>query len=131
MLLHTCSSYLSWPTNLLPVGSGLVCLSAAGCCFCLHSSLPSVCLPGATVAAADWLGLAELLAAMLGSGASRPTMTWPRPRVPQPPPPPPPPSLLPPEQDLKARTKLAVSGQFDALNLNKAPKFGFGYNIAY
>lgn len=35
------------------------------------------------------------------------------------------------EQDLKARTKLAVSGQFDALNLNKAPKFGFGYNIAY
>ncbi|KAL4434099.1 hypothetical protein ABPG75_000540 [Micractinium tetrahymenae] len=35
------------------------------------------------------------------------------------------------EQELKARTKLAVSGQFDALNLNKAPKFGFGYNIAY
>ncbi len=34
-------------------------------------------------------------------------------------------------QDLKARTKLAVSGQFDALNLNKAPKFGFGYNINY
>lgn len=29
-------------------------------------------------------------------------------------------------QDLKARTKLAVSGQFNALDLNKAPKFGFG-----
>ena len=29
-------------------------------------------------------------------------------------------------QDLKARTKLAVSGQFNALDLNQAPKFGFG-----
>lgn len=35
------------------------------------------------------------------------------------------------EQDLKARTKLAVSGQFNALDLNQAPKFGFGYAISY
>lgn len=35
------------------------------------------------------------------------------------------------EQELKARTRLAVSGQFNALDLNKAPKFGFGYNINY
>lgn len=35
------------------------------------------------------------------------------------------------EQELKARTRLAVSGQFNALNLNEAPKFGFGYDIKY
>ncbi|PSC73090.1 voltage-dependent anion-selective channel [Micractinium conductrix] len=35
------------------------------------------------------------------------------------------------EQEMKARTKLAVSGQFSALDTSKPPKFGFGYNIAY
>jgi hypothetical protein len=34
-------------------------------------------------------------------------------------------------QELKARTRLAVSSQFNALDLNQAPKFGFGYNINY
>jgi voltage-dependent anion channel protein 2 len=35
------------------------------------------------------------------------------------------------EQELKARTRLAVSGQFNALDVNQAPKFGFGYDIKY
>ena len=38
---------------------------------------------------------------------------------------------LPRLQELKARTRMAVSSQFNALDLNKAPKFGFGYNINY
>lgn len=35
------------------------------------------------------------------------------------------------EQELKAKTRLAVSGQFSALDLNKPPRFGFGYDIKY
>lgn len=34
------------------------------------------------------------------------------------------------EQEL-SKTKLAVSGQFDSLNLSAAPKLGFGYHIKY
>ena len=33
------------------------------------------------------------------------------------------------EQDLRGRTKMAVSSQFNALDLNAKPKFGFGYDI--
>ena len=45
------------------------------------------------------------------------------------------PSRLPshpsrPYQEL-SKTKLAVSGQFDSLNLSAAPKLGFGYHIKY
>ena len=35
------------------------------------------------------------------------------------------------EQELKGRTRMAVSSQFNALDLNAKPKFGFGYDIRY
>jgi hypothetical protein len=34
-------------------------------------------------------------------------------------------------QELRAKTRLAVTGQFSALDLNKPPRFGFGYDIKY
>ncbi|KAI3434810.1 hypothetical protein D9Q98_002867 [Chlorella vulgaris] len=35
------------------------------------------------------------------------------------------------EQELKARTRMTISGQFSALNLEQKPRFGFGYDIKY
>lgn len=35
------------------------------------------------------------------------------------------------EQELRPRTKLAVSAQVDALNLDRAPKYGLGLDIKY
>jgi hypothetical protein len=34
-------------------------------------------------------------------------------------------------QELKARTRMTISGQFSALNLEQKPRFGFGYDIKY
>ncbi|GAB4815461.1 hypothetical protein N2152v2_002507 [Parachlorella kessleri] len=35
------------------------------------------------------------------------------------------------EQEVRPKTKMGLSAQFDALNLDKAPKFGFAYDLKY
>ena len=34
-------------------------------------------------------------------------------------------------QEVRPKTKMGLSAQFDALNLEKAPKFGFAYDLKY
>lgn len=34
-------------------------------------------------------------------------------------------------QEVRPKTKMGLSAQFDALNLEKAPKLGFAYNLKY